>query len=259
MLTQRLNKKNVLMNNAFYSVLIAVVFSTDPCFSDDKLPGMDKRLDAVTLQLKWKHQFQFAGYYAALEKGFYRQVGLGVRIIEANAGEESTDQVISGEADFGIAMSAYSTDEPFMLLEKGIKHVTFSPRSGGIDFYGDTLFTSESQVREHPERVAAFLGASLKGWRYALDNTEEIVDLILSKYTTRHSRDHLLFEARMSKRLIMADVVELGYMNPGRWLHIADFFKKMDRIPNDFSLEGFIYDRKSGSYRMMLNLKERFK
>jgi ABC-type nitrate/sulfonate/bicarbonate transport system substrate-binding protein len=26
----------------------------------------------VTLQLKWKHQFQFAGYYAALHKGFYQ-------------------------------------------------------------------------------------------------------------------------------------------------------------------------------------------
>jgi hypothetical protein len=29
-------------------------------------------LDPVSLQLKWKHQFQFAGYYAALEQGFYR-------------------------------------------------------------------------------------------------------------------------------------------------------------------------------------------
>ena len=32
-------------------------------------------LDKVSLQLKWKHQFQFAGYYAALEKGFYRDAG----------------------------------------------------------------------------------------------------------------------------------------------------------------------------------------
>ena len=28
-----------------------------------------KALDAITLQLKWEHAFQFAGYYAALEKG----------------------------------------------------------------------------------------------------------------------------------------------------------------------------------------------
>jgi ABC-type nitrate/sulfonate/bicarbonate transport system substrate-binding protein len=30
----------------------------------------------VTLQLKWFHQFQFAGYYAAKEKGFYAAEGI---------------------------------------------------------------------------------------------------------------------------------------------------------------------------------------
>lgn len=154
--------------------------------------------------------------------------------------EYSISNLISGKVD---AMSAYSTDEPFMLLKQGIEYSTFSPRAGGIDFYGDTLYTIENQVREHPKRVLAFVEASLKGWKYALDNTEEIIDLILSKYTKRHSREHLLFEARMSKRLIMANVVELGYMNPGRWLHIANTFKKLDAIPNDFSLEDFVYDR----------------
>ena len=32
--------------------------------------------ERVTLQLKWFHQFQFAGYYAAVEKGFYADEGL---------------------------------------------------------------------------------------------------------------------------------------------------------------------------------------
>jgi hypothetical protein len=39
-------------------------------------------LDSVSLQLKWKHQFQFAGYYAALEQSFYRNAGLDVEIRE---------------------------------------------------------------------------------------------------------------------------------------------------------------------------------
>ena len=64
-----------------------------------------RRLDTVTLQLKWKHQFQFAGYYAALEKGFYRNAGLDVTIREARDGINSLSQVIKGDADFGIAMS----------------------------------------------------------------------------------------------------------------------------------------------------------
>ena len=39
-------------------------------------------LDAVSIQLKWKHQFQFAGYYQALEQGFYRDANLDVTIRE---------------------------------------------------------------------------------------------------------------------------------------------------------------------------------
>ncbi|WP_143872780.1 ABC transporter substrate-binding protein [Catenovulum sediminis] len=40
--------------------------------------------DTVRLQLKWNHQFQFAGYYMALEKGFYQQKNLNVEILEGN-------------------------------------------------------------------------------------------------------------------------------------------------------------------------------
>jgi ABC-type nitrate/sulfonate/bicarbonate transport system substrate-binding protein len=38
--------------------------------------------EKITLQLKWHHQFQFAGYYAAQSKGFYQQENLDVNIVE---------------------------------------------------------------------------------------------------------------------------------------------------------------------------------
>ena len=40
------------------------------------LPAAARALEPVSLELRWFHQFQFAGYYAALEKGFYREAGL---------------------------------------------------------------------------------------------------------------------------------------------------------------------------------------
>jgi len=43
----------------------------------------DPPLEVVTLQLKWQHQFQFAGYYAAKAQGFYEEAGLDVRIVES--------------------------------------------------------------------------------------------------------------------------------------------------------------------------------
>src|SRR5580692_8667396 len=58
-------------------------------------------LDQVSLQLKWKHQFQFAGYYAALAQGFYRDAGLDVNIREGGPDIDVTDTVATGKADFG--------------------------------------------------------------------------------------------------------------------------------------------------------------
>src|ERR1700681_3551101 len=63
-------------------------------------------LDQVSMQLKWKHQFQFAGYYAALEQGFYRDAGLDVTIREGGPDIDVAETVASGKADFGVCNSS---------------------------------------------------------------------------------------------------------------------------------------------------------
>jgi class 3 adenylate cyclase/ABC-type nitrate/sulfonate/bicarbonate transport system substrate-binding protein len=63
-------------------------------------------LDRVSLQVKWKHQFQFAGYYAAVEKGFYRENGLEVEIREGGPGVDASATVAAGGTDFGVCTSS---------------------------------------------------------------------------------------------------------------------------------------------------------
>src|SRR5260370_14120759 len=63
-------------------------------------------LDQVSLQLKWKHQFQFAGYYAALARGFYRDAGLDVTIREGGPDIDATEAVATGKADFGLCSAS---------------------------------------------------------------------------------------------------------------------------------------------------------
>lgn len=288
-------------------------------------------LDSVTLQLNWKHQFQFAGYYAALEKGYYRNAGLDVRIVEVDVGQNPADAVLKGGAEYGVgaselvhlrgqdkpvvalaviiqhsplvvlarksagierlhdligkrimlmphetelyayfqreglpigllrkfphsfnpqdlvegrvdALSGYSTDEPFVLQEAGLAFVRFSPQASGIDFYGDTLFTSEQHLSRHPAQVKAFREATLEGWRYAMAHPDEIADLILKSYSDRHSRSHLLFEAREMARLMQPELVQIGHMNPGRWQHIAQTYVDLGMLAAVPSLEAFLYD-----------------
>jgi hypothetical protein len=67
-------------------------------------------LDAVSIQLKWKHQFQFAGYYQALEQGFYRDADLDVTIREGGPDIDVSEAVADGKADFGVCSASVLRD-----------------------------------------------------------------------------------------------------------------------------------------------------
>ena len=82
--------------------------------------------EQVTLQLKWKHQFQFAGYYAALEQGFYQEAGFDVSIIERDLATSPIENVLSGNATFGITDSSIVlhrlNDKPVVVLSTIFQH-----------------------------------------------------------------------------------------------------------------------------------------
>jgi NitT/TauT family transport system substrate-binding protein len=60
----------------------------------------------VTMVLQWEHQSQFAGYYMALEKGFYTDEGLDVNILRGGADVDPFELLEEGDADFCSAMLA---------------------------------------------------------------------------------------------------------------------------------------------------------
>ena len=297
-------------------------------------------LEAVSLQLKWKHQFQFAGYYQALAQGFYRDAGLDVTIREGGPGIDVSEAVAGGKADFGVctasvlrdwaagrrlfvlaaifqrspavilvarradissvsdlrgrtlmdtpgsdeiaamltregvnyqsmlrvphegnprdllagradAMIAYSTSEPFVLEQLGAAYRTFAPAAFGIDFYGDNLCTSEAEVKAHPDRVAAFRAASLKGWAYALANREATVDLIIRSYSNK-SREALLFEAEHTEALVGRDPARIGEQDPARWRSIAATYRQLGLLTDDTLPAALIWDGDDGSLRRWL-------
>ena len=285
-------------------------------------------LEEVTLQLKWTHQFQFAGYYMALEKGYYRDAGIDLRVKVGGPAVDVVSEVLAGRADFGVgtssllldyaegkpvvvigviyqhsplvlavradqtaqriedlvgkpvmmephsaalvamlrregvstgalkllnhggnpdaliqrkvhAMSAYLTDEPYVLDQEGFRYLTFSPRNYGIDFYGDNIFTRAEVISERAELVHRFREATSRGWEDALRNPDEAIELILAKYATRKSHEHLLFEARVTIDL-MTRLVRPGHMLRDRWEHIADTYVEVGMLPEKPELAGFV-------------------
>lgn len=67
-------------------------------------------LEKIELYLKWKHQFQFAGYYAAVEKGYYKQEGLDVNLIEKDITQNVSKLVLEKTGRYGISDSSIVYD-----------------------------------------------------------------------------------------------------------------------------------------------------
>jgi len=111
------------MKNFLVFVLLAA-FTLVPLASAKE--SASSELEKVRLQFKWSHQFQFAGYYAAVEKGFYRHAGLKVELIEGKAGVGYVQEVISGKAEYGTGVPSLVIDrnngEPIVVLATIFQH-----------------------------------------------------------------------------------------------------------------------------------------
>ncbi len=302
------------------------------CFLPSQVEAREAKLETVVLQLKWFHQFQFAGYYAAVEKGFYRDAGLNVLLQEYRKELNIIEEVVSGAAQYGVggsdillqriqgnplvllaalfqhspvivmslkdsgiatpqdligrrlmwspsveaaipamlmnegitfdqikiikptwdyedlvngkadALAGYISNQPYFLEQKEIPINIIFPHKYGADFYGDCLFTTQREVKDHPERVKKFREASLKGWQYAMTHPGEVIDLILTKYGSKRTREHLRYEAQAMRDLILPKIIEIGHINPGRWDQIAKTYVALEKIDPEYSLDGFIYD-----------------
>ncbi|TIH20261.1 PAS domain S-box protein [Marinifilum sp. JC120] len=314
---------------------LLVTLCTLLCFTSDSYAN--KKLDKVTLQLKWFHQFQFAGYYAALEKGFYEDEGLDVTIVERDLRHNPIDQVLGGNADFGVSNSevllhylngkkvvllaslfqhsplvfisktqplihapqdfmgksvlmssatqdielkvllernnispkdinlinrfavpedyfnpeidiiaAYITNQPYYLKKEGVPYAIIYPYTYGVDFYGDTLFSSRIETTKHPERTNKFLRASLKGWKYALENPDEMIDIIIEKFGSLKSKEHLQYEAKTIRTLVLPDLVRIGHSNPVRWEQIGDAFRKQGLTQSKKNIKDFFFNPTEG-------------
>jgi len=292
--------------------------------------------EKVSLQLQWKHQFEFAGYYMAKEKGFYEEVGLDVDIKEfeyhinivedvvankttyatnysnlvqdrangkdivllsammqssphilvslkssgiksisdfknkrimINSSAQKTavftamlkankvyendlikvkhtfniQDLIDGKTDL---VACFSSNELFVLDEKGIEYDIWNPKDYGFDFYDVILFTSAKELENNPKRVEDFRTASLKGWKYAFSHIEETVDLILKKYNTQNkTKEALIYEANTLKKLAYLGSDTLGHIDKTKIKNIYGVYNLSHLVSGNLNLDTFIYKR----------------
>jgi NitT/TauT family transport system substrate-binding protein len=113
--------------------------------------GMAAAADQVVLQLKWVTQAQFAGYYVALDQGFYEEEGLDVTIKPGGPDIAPTQVIAGGGADVTVewmpaALAAREKGLPLVNIAQPFKSsgmmLTCRKDSGVAttdDFVGRTL------------------------------------------------------------------------------------------------------------------------
>lgn len=134
-------------------VLFLFVYSLYAHSAHDKKATLEK----VSLQLHWKYEFEFAGFIAAKEKGFYRDAGLDVTLKEYQNGLDIIDEVVSGRVTYGVYNSntllEYMRGKPVVLLASFFKRsalvlITKPEIKNVKDLKGKRLMTSSRKDLE---------------------------------------------------------------------------------------------------------------
>lgn len=304
--------KHIALGCVFALFLALAGFSpgfSPGCSPSESDPPEEKQPvpEPVSLQIQWVTQAQFAGFYVALDKGWYQAEGIDLTIYPGGPDIVPVDLVAGGTRDFGttlltdlvvaiqkgkravgiaqiqqdnglrllagkssgiahptdflgkkvgvwlggwemqfnalLAQHAISMDQltvvsqgfsmkPFiegrldvasamiyneyhMVLAQGVSPSDITVidfADYGLDFPGDTLFTSRKMAEEQPDLCRRMVRASLKGWRYVIDHPEEATDVIL-KFDKAgiQDRDHQLWMTREIIKLITAGDDPVGH------------------------------------------------
>lgn len=112
----------------------------------------------ISVQLEWKHQFEFAGFYAAIEKGYYRDIGLEVELKEYVDGIDISDEVINKKAAFGVSSSSLILDK---LQNKPVVLVASYFKQNALAFVVKPEITSVKQLN----------GKKIMALPYEIDHT----------------------------------------------------------------------------------------
>ncbi len=305
-----------------------------------------KDLQKITLQLQWKHQFEYAGFYTAYEKGYYRDIGFEVEFAEYEDGMDIVQEVLSGKKEIGIwgagvieewmsgeeltflanyfkrsplvivanedirlpidligkklmissknarsaghtqmfstfkmsvedidivpptfdiddfiegrvdAYSAFLTNEIYELRKKRAIFNIIDPNNYGVELYDVNLFTSKEFAKKYPLKTQAFIDATNRGWEYALENKDEIVDLILSKYNSQNkTKEHLLFEAKEIEKVMLTNIYPIGSVDIEKIKKIGAIFAQIGIENPRFDFENMVFNYLENE--MELTTKER--
>jgi ABC-type nitrate/sulfonate/bicarbonate transport system substrate-binding protein len=122
------------------------------------------------------------GYYAGFDTenlihGLLRKYGLDAQSDVSLTAVASLQAFISATVDL---FPVYEINEPLMMHRQGIGVNVLMPDNFGVEYYSDTLFTTEQFLGRNRAAVQRFLDATAQGWDYARSNPDEALAIFVA-------------------------------------------------------------------------------
>lgn len=126
---------------------------------------------------------------------------------------------------------------------------TIDMNDEGVAMLEDNIFCTKEFAKNNPNTVKAFVYASLKGWKYAVENPEEAAQIVFDAGSSVSS-DHQLYMAQQVAKLVSTDtkgnaVSDYGNMDEEAMQQTLDLCKKyvqLDDSSASSKLESFTLD-----------------
>ena len=165
-------------------------------------------------------------------KAFFKKYHLNVKTVRQSF---SVNLFLRDGVDVASAMwyNEYHT-----ILNSGLNPeelTTFFFHQYGLNFPEDGIYTLESTYRKDPALCKAFVKASLEGWRYAFEQTEEALDIVmknLKKAYVPATRVHQRWMLARMKDLMSAEgaKIPLGKLSSEDYTRVAGGLKENELI-----------------------------
>lgn len=326
-----------MRKKSFVTIITVLILSAvllGACGGSEPAPAPVVEPDKVTVQLSWFHGVEYAGFYAAIDQGYYAESNIEVALNAGGPEINPLDEVHNGNAQFGIGggdslitarsngqnfvavatifkenplaitslkqdnittpadlvgktVGVYSLDLsnffdlPFLALmsrtgldrasmnyaliedfqgANEIKAGNMNAMSGmfatdqqvmanqagdelnfiyykdyGFDVYINTIFTTEALRQSNPDLVRRFVQATVKGYQYAIGNTDSVAELALSYDETL---DLAYQQAVMQEQIpfINTGDGQIGAMNESIWNNTQDILLEFDLLTSPIDL-----------------------
>ena len=148
---------------------------------------------------------------------FLKNSGVDTESINEVPAITGISQVLTDQVD---AKMAYEMNDAVLLGLEGEDVNLLKFRDYGVKVYADTIFTTKEMIEKNPEKVRKFLKASIKGWKYAIENPETSVKQLV-EINPALNYDHQLGYLNGSIPLIMTDE-EIGVSDSKVWKSMID-------------------------------------